>query len=153
MNRDETSGGDTYLEKLRAELEGSPFWRHMGIRFAGIPPDEARLVMPVSPDLINPNGGLHGGAIASLLDAAIGSTIRLKRDARVSTIYLTTHYVNPVGEGATLHAEAEVAETSAKRIVPVEAKVTDGDGRTIAIGLGAYAVSREPAIGAGEAPD
>lgn len=146
-------GGDAYLEMLRAELEGSPYRRHMGIRFVETSEDGARLEMPVSPALINPNGGLHGRATASLLDATIGATIRLKRDARISTVYLTTHYVNPAREGATLRAAAEVSGSTDGRIVPVQAKATDDRGRTVAVGVGAYAGSRETAIGTGEEPD
>lgn len=104
-------GGGAYLAKLRAELEGSPYRRHMGIRFVEVSEDGARLEMPVSSALVNPNGGLHGGAAA------------------------------------------EVTGSTDGRIVPVQAKATDDEGRTVAVGLGAYAVSRETTIGTGEEPD
>ena len=60
--------------ELRAELEGSPYWRYMGIRFAGISEDEAQLETPVCCAPLIPNGGMRGGAVASLPDAAIDAS-------------------------------------------------------------------------------
>ena len=62
----------THTLKISPELEGSPCWAHGGIMFAGISEDEARLEILVSRALLKPNGSPHGGAIASLPDAAIG---------------------------------------------------------------------------------
>ena len=101
------------------------------------------LEMPISPELMNSNGTLHGGAVASLLDAVIGVTIRSTWSARISTVYLTTHYVNPVREGV-LYATAQIADVTLKRIVPVEARAFDAEGQVIALALGAYAVREEP---------
>ena len=134
---------DDHLEHLKANLEASPFWRHMGIKLRELSEGAARLEMPISPELMNSNGTLHGGAVASLLDAVIGVTIRSKWSTRISTVYLTTHYVNPVREGV-LYATAQIADVTRKRIVPVEARAFDAEGRVIAVALGAYAVREEP---------
>ena len=69
-----TIGKNAYLRELQAELEGSPYWRHMGIRFAGISEEEAQLEIPVCWTLLIPNGGVRGGTVASLPDAAIDAS-------------------------------------------------------------------------------
>ena len=69
-----TIGKNAYLRELRAELEGSPYWRHVGIRFAGISEEEAQLEIPVCCAPLLPNGGMRGGAVASLPDAAIDAS-------------------------------------------------------------------------------
>ena len=62
----------------------------MGIKLRELSEGAARLEMPISPELMNSNGTLYGGAVASLLDAVIGVTIRSKWSTRISTVYLTT---------------------------------------------------------------
>ena len=71
--------------------------------------------MPVTGVLLNPNGGFHGGAIASLPEAATGATSCIERDAFVSTVYLETHYVGPwARREGTLYATAGITGTASK---------------------------------------
>lgn len=130
----------SYLQWLRNELEDSPFWRHMGIAFERLEPGEVIVQLPVKDELLNSNSTLHGGAIASILDAVIAATIRSRKEVRVATISLTTQFVAPIKEG-TIYATANIVNPD-KRIQYVESKVTDVNGNAIATALGTFAILR-----------
>ncbi|AXF55197.1 PaaI family thioesterase [Salicibibacter kimchii] len=125
-----------YLTWLQNDFEDSPFWKHMGISMDYLSEGEARIKMPVSQNQMNCNQYLHGGAITSLLDSIMGVTIRSSRDVKVATISFNSHFVAPVKDGV-LYATANVVH-SGKRILPMESKVIDDQGRLIATASAAF---------------
>lgn len=92
----------------------------------------------------NANGGVQGGLIATLLDAAMGEAVRdgLEEDESTATVQLTVTYLNPGKTGDTLTATAEVRKRGAK-LVMVEGDVSNQDGKPVAHGVATFTVSRD----------
>jgi uncharacterized protein (TIGR00369 family) len=112
-----------------------PFYRHLGIEVVEVGNGRALVRMPDNPDLLNGRGDVHGGAIATLLDAALSNAARaaLPPGHSSATIQFSAHYLVPgkgelTAEGVTLRAGT--------RVVTAEAKVTDADGVLVATALG-----------------
>lgn len=102
----------------------------------------ARLIMPFREELTNPVGYLHGGAIASLADAALAVAVKsLRSDPRFFTAEMKVRYRSPTrGEnlvcdskiesrrGEFLFGGAKVMEESGKVVAEVQATFLAPDG-------------------------
>ena len=132
---------ETYKAIIRGCLEGSPFYRHMGLEVTGLGPGWATIEMPVGRHLWNAGGILHGGAITSIADSACGvalATLLDKDRERPITIELKVNFCSPVKEGL-LRARGQVVQKG-KRIAIYEVDVTGKDGELVAKGISTYLV-------------
>ncbi len=72
-------------------------------------------------------GTVHGGAIMTLIDRAIGiNCLRLRPDHRVATLSTTVNFHSPANIGSFLVAECSIRKTG-RNVTFVEADVTSGD--------------------------
>lgn len=115
----------------------NPFLDHVGISTDGDPSvrtDERHA---------NVAGGVQGGLIATLLDAAMGDAVRagLDEGQQAATVQLTVTYLNPGKPGDTLTAVAEVRKRGGK-LVMVEGDVSDQDGEAIAHGVATFTITK-----------
>lgn len=107
--------------------------------------DYCRMRMPFKPELLHPGGIVHGGAIASLMDAvlvpAVGSV--LGAADRFSTVDLHVQYIGAVADEDVV-AEGWVTRRG-RRVVFCESEAIGGSsGRLIARSLLTYNVSPAP---------
>lgn len=107
--------------------------------------DYCRMRMPFKPELLHPGGVVHGGAIASLMDAvlvpAVGST--LGPADRYSTVDLHVQYIGAVVDEDVV-AEGWVTKRG-RRVVFCESEALGASsGRLIARSLLTYNVSPAP---------
>ena len=114
----------------------------LGLEVEEIRYDYCRMRLPFRPELHQPAGVVHGGAIASLIDSvvvpAIGSA--LPAESRFATIDLQVQYLGAVG-AEDMVAEGWVVQRG-RSIVFCEADVLAGEhGRRVARGLMTYKVS------------
>ena len=58
-------------------------------------------VLDVRPELLNPNGVLHGGALFSMVDTAMGAALftALAPGENCATIEIKIHFLQPVSKG------------------------------------------------------
>ena len=84
---------------------------------------------------LNQGGTVHGGAIATLVDTAMGAAIAREGEAPV-TIEMKVTYLEPASPGR-LRAEATVRRRG-KRITIAEVEVFDADGEVVAHGIGTF---------------
>jgi uncharacterized protein (TIGR00369 family) len=87
---------------------------------------------------LNPHGSVHGGAIATLIDAAMGAAVHREDtgdDAPV-TIEMRVTYLEAAPPGR-LRASANVRRRG-KRIIIAEADVLSEDGTAVAHGIGTF---------------
>lgn len=113
-----------------------PYYRLLGIRLLEDAPDgQFRLQIEGRPEFENSRGEIHGGVIASLLDAAIGVAVRAAytENQGATTVSLTVNYVAPgrtklIASGQVLRAGGSLASA--------EAKVVDGSGQLVAHAVG-----------------
>jgi acyl-CoA thioesterase len=64
------------LESVRARARGNAFWQYLGISVEAASEGFVRLRVPVRDELRNaPGAPVHGGVLATLVDAAVGGAL------------------------------------------------------------------------------
>ena len=98
----------------------------------------AELVLDVEPRHLNPHGTVHGGAIATLVDSAMGAAVATttKDGEGPVTIEMKVTFLEPAKTGQ-LRASAEVRRRG-KRITIVEADVVDADDEAVAHAIATF---------------
>lgn len=92
------------------DFNSIPYWKHMGIEMREMTPGYVKLSMKAEHQLTQMAGVLHGGAIASLMDSAMGAAVlslNMPR-ARGVTAEMKINYISPVLPGEEVQAEARV---------------------------------------------
>jgi acyl-CoA thioesterase len=89
---------------------------------------------------MNPNGVAHGAVCFALMDTAMGGAVVSILDEGVmcATIEMQTRFHRAASSGV-LRAEATVV-SGGRRVVQLEARTVDGEGRLIASATGSFAV-------------
>jgi uncharacterized protein (TIGR00369 family) len=146
---------DALLKIVQDVYENLPFNRLLGLRVAGLKPDEAGFTFSMRNALIgnDVHGILHGGVISAVLDTtggltATASAIRrkpgLSRDeitdwiARIGTIDMRVDYLRP-GRGKRFHSTGTVMRTGNK-VAVTRMELWNEEKVLIAVGTGAYIV-------------
>jgi uncharacterized protein (TIGR00369 family) len=90
----------------------------IGFRQVNSSDDEVVLELPVAPHVVNTNGGLQGGLLATLVDAAAGGLAmrQLAPGESVATSDLNLRYLRPVLAGAA-HATARIVHCGKRSMV------------------------------------
>lgn len=94
----------------------------------------------VMPDLLNPHGVLHGGAVYVMVDYSMGGAVMsiLPPGEVTATIEIKISYLAGV-RGGTLTAVTDVIKRG-RRVMFLESKVTDDAGKLVATATGSFAV-------------
>jgi len=119
----------------------SPYFQLLGITVEYANNGCARLKMKVKDDLFNLGGVIHGGAIASIADSAVGIALaatNTKNPNKLATIELKINYFMPVIEGEII-AEANIV-FKGNQIAVGDVEVKDQEDRLIAKGIATYIV-------------
>lgn len=131
-------------EKLKQKLvdfaREFAFFKHMGYEVEDFGPKWARARIALKDELKNANGAMHGGVLATLIDATITQAMLMTdeyqgvRDTRgsMSNVDLRVKYLRPLTSGAA-RCEAKITHLG-KRIGHASAVVTSDEGKEIAIG-------------------
>jgi uncharacterized protein (TIGR00369 family) len=99
---------------------------------------QARLEVEVDDRHLNPGGAVHGGLLATLVDATMGAAVRsLVDDEAPATSQLTVTYLRP-GRPGTLLVTARVSKRG-DSITVCEADV-EQEGRTLVHALATFAL-------------
>ena len=127
--------GRRYIEALiSGTAPPPPYPALLGMRVTAVGEGTATFEMPVTPSLYNPNGVAHGGALASLLDSAMGLAVISTLDAgeNFTTVDLTVNFIRAVtAETGTLRSVGTVVHRGRQTVVS-EAICTDGGGQLVA---------------------
>ena len=126
------------LERIQKALDDLPFAKLIGIELDQISEGVATLGLQVRNDLMQNNGVVHGGAIASLIDTAAAFAIvsLLSSGERVTTVDLTVSYLRPLTTGRA-RATARVVRAG-RRLITVSGEVLDDGGTLVATALTTY---------------
>jgi len=100
--------------------------------------EEGRVVITAMPSAehLNPNGTIHGGVAATLLDSCMGLAVRttLPKGVGSTTLEFKISFVRPVTvESGLLRAEGKVL-TAGRRVGTAEGRLTGADGRLLVHG-------------------
>ncbi|MDP1819612.1 MAG: PaaI family thioesterase [Acidimicrobiales bacterium] len=110
----------------------------LGLDVVRLEADAAEVEMVADDRHLNEHGTVHGGAIATLVDTAMGSAVfreDTEDDAPV-TIEMKVTYLEPARPGR-LRATATVKRRG-QRIIIAEVDVTDDEGTAVAHGIGTF---------------
>ncbi len=117
-----------------------PFAWLVGYHYTLLQPGDVVCELDVGRAHHNPAGIAHGGAIYTLVDAAMGACAMsvLEAGRRCVTAELKVNYLKAV-EAGRIAAHARVIRKGA-RLVVLTAEVHDAAGDLVAIGLGTFAI-------------
>lgn len=117
------------------------FPRLVGLRFEEVRLDYARMRLPYRPELEQPAGVVHGGALATLVDTVVVPAISSRYDAvpRMLTVSMTIDYL-----GALRHEDAIAegwVEKRGRRTVFCRAEIRSPGGELVTRASLVYNVS------------
>jgi len=145
---DETQEPDAQaLAAIQERIDTSPFHTWAGIRLTSLGDGTAECTMEVQPHHLNPSEIAHGGAIASVADAAIGIAVRtrLRPGFTHVTAQLDVHYLGMVRAGGRLIGRGRSLHLG-QRMGYGEADLVDDDEQLVARASATFVVlpPREP---------
>ena len=117
---------------ISGEVEPPPVAKLIGFNLRSVKPGRAVIDMEAGPQHWNPMGGLHGGILCDLTDAAMGIAYAstLAEGETFATVELKINFLRPVKEGLLI-AEGWVV-SGGHTLGYTEAEVRDKDGRLVA---------------------
>ena len=135
MNRPTRAAHGGRHDSLIARINDTPYYRLLGMELEALEEGYARITMPVDEKLLQMYGSIHGGAVASLADSAVGAALIsvLAEDEKAITIDLKLNFVSAVAEG-TLIAEARLFHRG-RRTAAGDVEIRNGEGRLVAKGI------------------
>ncbi len=113
----------------------------VGVVVEDLRTDYCRMRLPFRPELTQPAGSVHGGAIATLVDTVVVPAVGagLEPGWAYATVTMNIQYLGAItGEDAV--AEGWVTQRG-RSIVFCQAEVTTAGGRPVATGTLAYKIS------------
>ena len=118
----------------------NPFWALLGMELLEIKKGWAIVRLPVEDKLTNAIGLVHGGAIFSAADSAVGMALvgMTNRDENISTLEMKINYMKPV-KGREIMAEAKIIHRGSQTAIG-DVEVRDEDRNLISKGLATYAI-------------
>ena len=117
---------------IAGEIDPPPIAKLIGFNLRSVERGRTVLDMEAGPQHWNPMGGLHGGVLCDLTDAAMGIAYAstLAEGEAFATVELKINFLRPVKQG---HLIAEGWVVSGGRTMGyTEAEVREDDGRLIA---------------------
>ncbi|WP_027415442.1 PaaI family thioesterase [Aneurinibacillus terranovensis] len=121
----------------------SPFWDYVGMKEMKIEEGYAELRMDITPNLHQRRGSVHGGALATLIDGAIGSAVRsvLTEEEISPTVELKVNYIRPA-TGEYLTAKSKLYHRGGSLAVG-QAEIYDSNGDLVAIGTATFMILKK----------
>jgi acyl-CoA thioesterase len=121
----------------------NPFWSLLGMEIIEIKKGWAQIRLPFSEKLANGIGVVHGGAIFSPADSAVGMALvgLIDKDENISTLEMKINYLKPLTAGDII-AEAKIVHRGTMTAIG-DVEVKDEKGNLIAKGLATYAITKK----------
>jgi acyl-CoA thioesterase len=132
------------LASIRERARANLFWKYLGIEVEAAGEGWVRLRVPMRDELRNAAGApVHGGVLATLVDAAIGGALGTYGSAAAggvdqATLDLNVSFVG-AARGDTVFAEGKILRRG-RSIAFGETRVTDAAGALVAVGRATYMI-------------
>lgn len=130
---------ESLLKQAQRVFINVPYIKLLGMELLELKSSgEAVLRLQMRDELRQPQGVLHGGATASVIDTATAFAVIsvLAENEKATTVDLTVHYLRPVTQGAIV-CTAKVVRAG-RRLLTVSAEVVNDEGKLIATALSTY---------------
>lgn len=127
---------------IEAWLPRGTFLTHLGCRFRYDEDLRPVITLPYAPHLEHALGDVHGGVLATLVDAAAWCAAAVHYEAWITTVELTVRLLEPA-RGEDLVATGEVVRVG-NRIAVADAEVRSLSGRLVAAGGATFSATSLP---------
>ena len=130
------------LTLTRERAQANLFWRYLGVQVDDAGEGWVRLRVPVTDALRNSAGApVHGGALAALVDMAVGGALGTTHENAAggvgqTTLDLNVSFLAAAGDGDIV-AEGRLLRRG-RSIAFGEARISDGAGKLVAVGRATY---------------
>ena len=116
-----------------------PYYRLMGMEIVAVNGGTSTLRLDVAADHHQAYGTAHGGAVAGLVDAAMGLAILacIGDDEGCATIEMKLNFTAPARAGTALTATGRVLHLG-RRIATASAEARDARGALVSAGQGTF---------------
>lgn len=113
------------LSRARTAFASVPYAKFLGLELGDVANGQASVHLRVRDELLQNQGVVHGGAVASLIDTASAFAVLSQIDVneRVTTTDLTIHYLRPVTTGR-MTATARIVR-GGRRLFVLSVEVTN----------------------------
>lgn len=126
-------------DELRETWNGCPYYRLMGMTVEHVDERSSTLAMTVADEHLQAYGTAHGGAVAGLVDAAMGLAILGAAPAGegCATVEMKLNFTGPAVPGTRLTATGRVLHPG-RRLVVAAGEIRDPDGALVATAQGTF---------------
>ena len=123
-----------------AKKSPTPYGRHLGMEVVNAAAGRAEVRLTLAPHLCNRRGVAHGGAIASLLDTALGAAVvsSLAPEEWCGTTQLSVQFSDPARAGPLI-ARGRLVRRG-RHIGFAEGEVFDANERVVARAHGTWVI-------------
>ena len=137
---------NTEKEAVLRSAAALPFFNLLGLEVLDVEPGWSKTRLAFRPDLTQPFGILHGGALATLIDTGIAYALMLttsfqqvrEKQAALVSVDLRVKFFRPVSEGAIV-CESTIVRLG-RTVIHAESIVTNEDGKEVARGDAIYMI-------------
>lgn len=121
----------------------SPFWNYIKMSEILKENGKSEVRIEVFDDLLQRRGSVHGGVIATLIDASIGTAVRslLKDGEGSATVEMKVNYIRPA-KGAFLLGKGSISHRGGTLVVG-QSEIFDDEGRLVAMGTGTFIIIKK----------
>jgi uncharacterized protein (TIGR00369 family) len=128
------------MSEQRAPLTPTPFGEHLGLEVLEAADGVASVRLQLGNEVRNRRGVAHGGAVASLLDSALGAAVisAIAPHEWCGTLQISIQYSDPARHGPLIGTGRVVRR--GRRVAFAEGEVTDARGRTVARAHGTWTI-------------
>lgn len=127
---------------IEAWLPRGLFLTHLGCRLRYDDELQPVITLPYAPHLEHALGDVHGGVLATLVDAAAWCAAAVHYEGWITTVELTVRLLEPA-RGEDLVATGEVVRVG-NRIAVADAEVRTASGRLVAAGGATFSATSLP---------
>jgi uncharacterized protein (TIGR00369 family) len=126
------------LARARIAFAAVPYAKLLGLELGEVSPGTVTIHLPIRDELLQNQGVIHGGAMASLIDTAAAFAVltQIDTDERVTTTDLTIHYLRPASSGR-LTASARTVRRG-RRLFVLSVEVTNDQQILLATAVTTY---------------
>jgi len=137
-----TSLNPDHVDAVINAINQGPFFKHLSMNVKEIGIGYSIVELKVGTDHLNPFGGIHGGAYASVIDTAAYWAAYCEIDERVGliSIDLKIDYLAPINDGIIISKGRSIK--IGKSMCLAEANATDEDGKWLAHGTSKMMVTK-----------
>lgn len=126
--------------KNKTEHGTSPFWDLLGMRETEMKDGHAEVQLDITDNLLQRRGSVHGGVLATMIDASIGSAVRstLEEGEGSVTVEIKVNYLKPA-KGRLLVAKALLSKRG-RTLAVGQSEVWDDKDHLVATGTGTFII-------------